>query len=332
MNAPSPDARTPVNVVFIGAGGLSTTFHYPALTAMPGAKIVAVCDLIREKAERNAERFGIPAVYTDYKEMLEKESFDAVYIVMPPQDSFDLLYDCLSRGLNTFSEKPPTVTTFQTRVFAELAEKNGCITQIGFQRKHVPLVKKMRAMVAERGPVDQFFSEFVKPSPNGGLYYNGRIDILTCDAIHMLDTALWLGDDSKPRLASVTRQSWTDQNVKFNALLEFDCGTSGFFSATWNSGRRHLRLDIHGQNCCAIVDVEHAGTFFDPDHSEGVTITAREAAGSDEDFRVLGFYDEDREFIEAVRAKDPTLTQSSFPKSVRTMDVAEQILAGVNTL
>ncbi len=317
-----------IDVVFIGAGALSTKFHYPSLADMPDVRIKAVCDLIREKAERNAKTFGIPQVYTDYREMLAKESFDAVYIVMPPQDSFDLLVDCLGRGLHTFSEKPPTVTTFQTKVLAALAEKKGCITQIGFQRKHVPLVKAMRAMVEKRGPIDQFFSEFIKQSPAGGLYYKGRIDILTCDAIHMVDTAVWLGDASMPEVASVCRQSYTDQNVKYNALLRFASGTSGFFSATWNSGRRHLSVHLHGQNCCAIVDIENQGTYFDPEHPQGVTLTAAAAAGSDQDFRVLGFYDENREFIEAVRAKDPGMTQSSFQKSVRTMEVVERILAG----
>jgi len=314
-------------VVFIGAGGLSTKYHYPSLCDMDDVKIVAVCDLIAEKAENNAAAFEIPAVYTDYKEMLEKEDFDAVYIVMPPQDSFNLLADCLGRGLHTFSEKPPTVTTFQTKVLAELAEKNNCITQIGFQRKHVPLVKKMRAMVEEHGPIDQFFSEFIKPSPDGGLYYNGRIDILTCDAIHMVDTAVSLGDNSMPRIASVARQSWSDQNVKFNALMQFDCGTSGFFSATWNSGRRHLQLDIHGQNCCAVVDIEKGGVFYDRDNPDGIAVTAEGAAGSDKDFRMLGFFDENREFINAVQAGDPAITQSSFQKSVRTMEVVEKILA-----
>ena len=317
-------------VAFIGAGGLSTTFHYPSLTEMEDVQVVAVCDLIAEKAERNAETFGIPSVYTDYKEMLEKESYDAVYIVMPPQDSFDLLADCLKRGLNTFSEKPPTVTTFQARVLADLAEKNGCITQLGFQRKHIPLMKQMRAMVDKRGPIDQFFSEFIKPSPNGGLYYGGRIDILTCDAIHMVDTAVWLGGGTTPRVASVSRQSVSDQNVKFNALMSFDNGTSGFFSATWNSGRRHLLTHIHGQNCCAIIDCEEKGTFYSPDSPEGVTITVAEAAGSEAKHRTNGFFDEDREFIDAVKAGDAGMTQSSMQKSIPTMETVEKILA--NTL
>jgi len=41
------------------------------------------------------------------------------------------------------------------------------------------------------------------------------------------------GRDLAPRVASAVRQSYTDQNVKFNALMQFDSGTSGFFSATW---------------------------------------------------------------------------------------------------
>ncbi len=317
-----------IDVVFIGAGSLSTMVHYPALAEMPDVRLRAVCDLVREKAERNAARFGIPRVYTDYREMLDKETFDAVYIVMPPQDSFQLLVTCLSRGLNTFSEKPPTVTTFQTRVLAALAEKNGCITQIGFQRKHVPLVKAMRRLVEQRGPIDQFFSEFVKATPAGRPYYEGCIDILTCDAIHMVDTALWLGGEGMPDIASVCRQSCTDQNVKYNALMRFPGGASGFFSATWNSGRRHLTVHMHGQNCCALVDVETQGTYFDPEHPQGITMTASEAAGSDKDYRRLGFYDENREFLEAVRDRDPSRTQSSFQKCVRTMEVVDRILAG----
>lgn len=320
--------RSVLDVAFIGAGNLSTKFHYPALSAMEDVRIAAVCDLVRDKAERNARAFGIPRVYTDYREMLAKEHCDAVYIVMPPQDSFDLLADCLGRGLHTFSEKPPTVTTFQCKVLAALAEKNGCITQIGFQRKHVPLLKRMLELVRERGPVDQFFSEFIKPSPQGGTYYKGRIDVLTCDAIHMVDTAVWLGGGARPEVASVVRQSYTDQNVKYNALMRFPNGSSGFFSATWNSGRRHLSAHIHGQNCCALVDIESQGTYYDLQHPAGITITAVEAAGSQEDFRVLGFYDENREFIEAVRAGDPAATQSSFRQSVVTMETVDAILAG----
>ncbi|MCK5804740.1 MAG: Gfo/Idh/MocA family oxidoreductase [Lentisphaeria bacterium] len=320
-------SKKTTNVVFIGAGNLSTTFHYPSLAEMKDVKIKAVCDLIPEKAKANAETFGIPSVYTDYKEMLEKESFDAVYIVMPPQDSFNLLQDCLTRGFHTFSEKPPCVTTFQTKALAAIAEKNGCITQLGFQRKHVPLLKKMRAMIAEKGPIDQFFTEFIKASPNAGLYYQGRIDILTCDAIHQVDTAVWLGGGTVPEVASVSRQSFVDQNVKFNALMQFESGTSGFFSGNWNSGRRDISVQIHGQNCCAIVDIENQGTYYDPENSDGIVVTAEEAAGSDKPYRKLGFFDEGREFIDAVKAGDPALTQSSFQKSVATMETVERILA-----
>jgi virulence factor len=315
-----------ISVAFIGAGSLSTTFHYPSVRDMPGVRMAAVCDLIPEKAEKNAATFGIPGVYTDYREMLDKETIDALYIVMPPQDSFELLFDCLNRGLNTFSEKPPTVTTFQAKTLAAIAEENGCITQIGFQRKHIPLVKKLHDMVTARGPMDQFFSEFVKPTPQGKTYYNGRVDVLTCDAIHMVDTAVWMGGGTVPQVASSVRQSFTDQNVKYNALMTFDSGTSGFFSANWNSGRRHLAIAMHGQNCCALIDPEDQGVYYDPEHPQGITVTAAEAAGSQAPHRTLGFYDEGLEFIEAVRAADPAMTQSSFQQSVVTMETVDRIL------
>ena len=88
--------------------------------------------------------------------------------------------------------------------------------------------------------------------------------------------------------------------------MSFANGTSGFFSATWNSGRRHLLTHIHGQNCCAIIDCEQQGTFYSPDHTEGVTRTVAEAAGSEAKHRTNGFFDESREFVDAVKVGDPT--------------------------
>ena len=47
-------AKDIIDVVFIGAGSLSTMFHYPALADMPDVRLKAVCDLLPKRAERNA--------------------------------------------------------------------------------------------------------------------------------------------------------------------------------------------------------------------------------------------------------------------------------------
>ena len=59
-----------VNIGMIGAGWWPNTMHMPALAACAQANVVAVCDLIPERAEALAKKYSIPHTFSDYKEML----------------------------------------------------------------------------------------------------------------------------------------------------------------------------------------------------------------------------------------------------------------------
>ena len=64
-----------VRIAIIGCGGIAHGKHMPSLKKVKEAKMVAFCDIIRERAEEAAEKYGVEGagVYTDYKEMIEKE-------------------------------------------------------------------------------------------------------------------------------------------------------------------------------------------------------------------------------------------------------------------
>ena len=59
-------------VGIIGCGGMGRS-HASAYTQNPATTLVAATDIRQESAKKLAEEFFIPAVYTDYNEMLEKE-------------------------------------------------------------------------------------------------------------------------------------------------------------------------------------------------------------------------------------------------------------------
>ena len=190
-----------VTIALIGAGGMANSVHYPSLAECDDVTLVGLCDVVPSKLHATAERFEIAHTFTDYREMLEKTSPDAVYILMPPQHLFPLVIHCLSQGHHVFIEKPPGVTLHQTQEMARAAEKHGCKTMVGFNRRFIPLLQQVKAKVEAHGSIIQCMATFHKNSPSA-LYYDGIIDVLTCDAIHAVDTLRWLGGGEVKAVAS----------------------------------------------------------------------------------------------------------------------------------
>jgi predicted dehydrogenase len=315
-----------VKICAIGCGGMAGTFHYPSLAEMKDVELAALCEISKERLKIGMDKFGFKKGYRDYKEMLEKEKPDAVYVILHTLLSYPVLEYCYRQKYDVFSEKPPALTIFQTRVLAEIVKKNKNITQIGYQRKYIPIVRKMRQMVEKKGPIDQFTVTFCKNSAQPPVGYGQGTDILTSDASHMLDCMLWLAGSDPVNVSSIVRKSYADNNVKYNALVLFPKGVSGFFSANWNSGRRFLDVEIHGNGCAARTDVENAGTYYDGGHPNGITVTAQQAAASDKPHRVLGFFDQSRDFIDGVKTRKKPM--GCLENALKTMELVAKIYAG----
>jgi len=129
-----------VRLGLIGAGGMANGVHYPSLAEMPDVEMVALCDLIPHKLAKTADRFGIQKRYTDYRAMLDAEQVDAVYVLMPPHQLFEPVIDAIERTKHVFIEKPPAITSDQTRQMAAAAERAGVKTMVAFNRRFIPLI------------------------------------------------------------------------------------------------------------------------------------------------------------------------------------------------
>ena len=311
-----------VNVALIGAGGMANGVHYPSLKECEDVNLVGLCDLIPSKLQATAERFGIEQTFTDYKQMLEKTSPDAVYVLMPPQHLFPLVIHCLSQQHHVFIEKPPGVTLHQTKEMARAAEKNGCKTMVGFNRRFIPLLQRVKTIVEERGPIIQGMSTFHKNTP-GALYYDGVIDVLTCDAIHAVDALRWIGGGEVKAVASDINSFYSERENSFNAIVKFTSGASGYLCTNWAVGTRIHIFEMHAREISAYINPDAGGraVLHSP---EGITeITPEEAAGSDATHRVYGFYGESRHFVDAILQDQQPDT--CFADAVKTMELVSAI-------
>ena len=311
-----------VNIALIGAGGMANGVHYPSLRECEDVNLVGLCDLVPSKLQATAERFEIDQTFTDYRQMLEKTSPDAVYILMPPQHLFPLAIHCLSQQFHVFIEKPPGVTLHQTKEMALAAEKNDCKTMVGFNRRFIPLLQKVKATVEANGPVIQCMSTFHKNTPNA-LYYDGVIDVLTCDAIHAVDALRWLGGGEVKAVASDINSFYSARENSFNALVKFTSGASGYLCTNWAVGGRIHTFEMHARGISAYINPDAGGraVIHTP---EGTTeITPEAAADANEQYRTYGFYGESRHFVDCIQQDEQPLT--CFADAVKTMELVTAI-------
>lgn len=158
------------------------------MASLSDAEIVALSDLLPDKAEETAKRWGVPKTYAGYEQMIEQEDPDAVYIIMGAQAIHEPVMYALRQGKHVFIEKPPGVTLNQVRTFAHFAEVNGCLSMVGFQRRFVPAMTALKARVEERGPIHSVAVANLKSTANfDAPAASGILDQLTLDGMHAVD-------------------------------------------------------------------------------------------------------------------------------------------------
>ena len=311
-----------IDVALIGAGGMANSVHYPSLVDFEDVNLVGLCDLVESRCHETANRFGIENRYTNYQKMINDTSPTAVYVLMPPQDLFVPVIDCLQRGIHVFVEKPLGLTTYQAREMAQLAEKNSCLTMVGFNRRFIPLLRQVKSEIESEKPIIQCMSVFHKNSPNA-LYYKGQIDILTCDAIHAVDTLRWMGGSDVQAVASDINSFGSERENSFNALVKFKSGTSGFLCTNWAVGGRIHIFEIHASGISAYINPDLDGQATIHKQSGITTISTVDAAGSNKNHVAYGFYAENRHFIDCIQKQ--ILPETNFNDATQTMELVDLI-------
>ena len=314
----------PIRVAMIGAGSRATGAHYPSLRDIPQAEMVAVCELDEERLHRAADTFGIEGRYTDHREMIEKERPDAVYAIMPPHVLYDVCADVIERKCHLLIEKPPAVTTEQTRQLALLARRHKVLTGVTFQRRFAPVIRTGKKICEKAGPVHSAVCSFYKHSSGSQPYYRGAMDILTCDAIHAVDTLRYLCGGEVVSVASDVRRLDADVTNIHLALVTFSSGATGVLLTNWMTGRRLFSVEIHSPGVSVFGDLEEGGKVYADNKTEPVqTLDPSALSGSTEDHVAFGAYATNLHFIKCVqKGKQP---ETNLDDAVKTMELVDAI-------
>lgn len=258
-------------IAFVGAGAHATESLYPNIPQIPEFDLVAVCDLIPEKARYFARKYGAPEWFTDVEAMLDRVQPQGVCIVGPPAMHHQVSLQVLHRGIPIFVEKPPAADLAGARELAEAARAHGAWGMVGFMKRFAPANRVAAEFMGTSAFGDLCSITLIHGSgpyddPRRMLYFNG---------IHMLDLARFFAGDVASLFAYSRSESGSSAQLQaVSVALRFVSGAVG--QLNMNSG--HTWSDCFEQ---VYLSGRQAGILIDASRAvEVMTPTARFAQGT----------------------------------------------------
>jgi D-apiose dehydrogenase len=96
----------PVTRIAVLGCGFWSQYQAAAWGELPDARVVALCDVDRAKAEALARRFGIDRVYVDAGELLDRERVDLADVITTPDTHAEMVALAAARRVPVICQKP----------------------------------------------------------------------------------------------------------------------------------------------------------------------------------------------------------------------------------
>jgi scyllo-inositol 2-dehydrogenase (NAD+) len=191
--------RKKLNVGLIGIGRLGNMYAEFISRYLTNADLIAVADIIPERASKCAEKYGIPHWFDNHHDLNAFKEVEAVIITATTVNHKEIVLDAACQGKYIFCEKPMTLNLEDSRAMKREVAERGVFYQQGFQRRFDKAFAGAKRKIDEgiigkpvvfrgssRDPYPPSM-EYLKPENSGGQI----IDM----AIHDIDVARWyMGD------------------------------------------------------------------------------------------------------------------------------------------
>ncbi|WP_077624514.1 Gfo/Idh/MocA family protein [Sediminibacillus massiliensis] len=188
----------------IGVGGIAQGRHIPVFMELKDrVAITAVSDINITRAQEAADKFGIPKVYQDYRNMFQ--DVDAVTICTPNKFHAEITVEALEAGVHVLCEKPMAITVEECEKMIAASEKTNKVLSIAYHYRHMKQAQAAKKAILTGAVGDPLVVRVQalrrRKVPGWGVFTNKELQgggSLIDYGCHLLDLALWLLGDPEP--------------------------------------------------------------------------------------------------------------------------------------
>ena len=253
----------PIRFGIAGCCAIGPT-HAEAIAGLPEAKLVAAADVIPERAEALAARYGATP-YPDLRAMLERENLDVVNICTPSGMHGEHACEAMRAGCHVVVEKPMEISGDAIDEMLRTQRETGSKLGVIFQHRFDPASRRVRSLIDENafGRLILGNAHVIWWRSQG--YYDAdgwrgtwELDggVLMNQAIHSIDLLLWfMGPVRSVTAYTVTLAHDMEAEDTAVAALRFENGAPGAITATTAAYPGvTTRIEIFGDRGSAVIE------------------------------------------------------------------------------
>lgn len=140
------------SVGVIGAGVMGERMMN-AIRTHEKFRVAAVSDVSADRAQEAAKLSGDVPWYTDYKELLEKEELDVIYLAVPPKFHHSIALDVMAHKKHLLCEKPLANSLAEAEEMLAAAKEAGVVHAMNFPLYYQAIFPELRSRLEKLGTI-----------------------------------------------------------------------------------------------------------------------------------------------------------------------------------
>ena len=303
----------------IGVGYLGR-FHAQKYRQIEESDLVAVVDSNADAARKVADELGVEAV-ADYRSVLDR--VDAISIAVPTPLHHAVACAALERGVHVLVEKPIATTVEEASDMIRLAERHGCVLQVGHLERFNPAI----VAAADRLRTPRFVeSHRLAPFKQRGTDVSVVLDLM----IHDIDLIQELVGQPIESIDAVGAQVFSGEIDIVNARIRFKGGCVANTTASRVSLKQERKIRIFQDDAYLSIDMQQKILTVIRKKDEAPVESPAQVSIEEESFdQGDALKDEIAAFLKAIRDKTPPVVTGQ--DGLRALQTALKITELVNS-
>lgn len=253
-----------IRIAIVGCGGMANGYHVQQLQKISDFKVVALCDIVKEKtADFRKRYFNDAAEFDDFATMLKDgPELDAVLLVTPHTVHYGQAKAALEKGLHVMCEKPLVTSSKHAYDLWKTVKRTGKLLAITFQSAYSAEFGHLAAL-RDQGKLGQVqnISGFVSQNWAKGCAGTWRHDpamsgggYIYDTGAHLLNALMWLMNSPVVEVSCIMDNCGLPVDIRGSASLKFQNGVFGTVTMAGKTPGFRSEIQIFTDSMVVITD------------------------------------------------------------------------------